>query len=76
MRAIRWIQLLEPLGYKPKVINALGSVMIAYLANLALPRIGEVVRAGTLSKYEKIPVSEVLERWLLIVFWTSCPYLL
>lgn len=59
MRAIRWIQLLEPLGYKPKVINALGSVMIAYLANLALPRIGEVVRAGTLSKYEKIPVSEV-----------------
>lgn len=59
MRAVRWQQLLGPLGYKPSMTNALGTVMVAYLSNLALPRIGEVVRAGSLSKYENIPVSKV-----------------
>jgi len=59
MRAIRWKQLLEPLGHRPGITNALGTVMVAYLANLALPRIGEGVRAGSLSRYEKIPVSQV-----------------
>ncbi len=59
LRALRWNQLLEPLGYKPKLLNSVGTIMVAYLANLALPRIGEVVRAGSLSRYEKIPVSAV-----------------
>ena len=59
LRAIRWKQLLAPLGYHPSTTNALGTVMVAYLSNLALPRIGEVVRAGSLSKYEDIPVSKV-----------------
>ena len=59
LRAVRWNQLLEPLGYKPKILNSLGCIMIAYLSNMALPRIGEVVRAGTLSRYENIPVSKV-----------------
>ncbi len=58
LRAFRWNQLLAPLNYKPSIINSLGTIMIAYLANLAFPRIGEVVRAGTLSKYENIPVSK------------------
>ena len=59
LRALRWNQLLEPLGFRPSMVNSLGTIMIAYLSNLALPRIGEVVRAGSLSRYESIPVSKV-----------------
>ena len=40
-RAIRWKMLLTPLGFKPKLSNAFHAVMIGYLANLALPRLGE-----------------------------------
>lgn len=59
LRAVRWNQILAPLGYYPRLTNSLGTIMIAYLANLALPRIGELVRAGSLSKYENIPASKV-----------------
>ena len=55
-RAARWNMLLKPLGYVPKFINSFFTVMLGYFANLALPRIGEVVRAGSLSNYEKIPL--------------------
>jgi len=54
-RAYRWRFLLEPLGYKPKLLNSFFAVFIAYLINLALPRAGEVARATTISKYENIP---------------------
>ena len=37
MRALRWRLLFEPMGYKPKVNTTFGAVMIAYLANLAVP---------------------------------------
>lgn len=59
LRAFRWNQLLNPLGFKPKFINSLGTIMLGYFTNLAVPRIGEVVRAGTLAKYEKIPVEKI-----------------
>ena len=32
--------------------------MVGYLANFALPRLGEVSRCGVLTKYEKIPFTE------------------
>ena len=54
-RAYRWKFLLAPLGYKPRFINSVLSVMIAYIANLGIPRSGEILRATTLSSYEKIP---------------------
>jgi uncharacterized protein (TIRG00374 family) len=54
-RAIRWKILLEPLGHHPKSLNTFFAVMIGYLANFALPRLGEVSRCGVLTKYEKIP---------------------
>jgi len=31
------------------------AVLIAYIANLGIPRSGEVLRATTLSSYDKIP---------------------
>lgn len=54
-RAYRWSMLIEPTGYQPKLQNTFYAVCIAYLANLAVPRMGEVTRCGTLAKREKIP---------------------
>jgi len=54
-RAYRWKFLLEPMGYKPKLANNFMAVMAGYLANFGIPRSGEVLRAASLSSYEKIP---------------------
>lgn len=53
-RALRWNMMLEPLGVKPKMVNSLGAVMVAYLTNLTIPRSGEFTRATIISKYEDI----------------------
>ncbi len=57
-RAVRWRMLLKPMGYEPKLKTTFAAVMIGYFANLAFPRLGEVMRCGILNKYEKIPVSK------------------
>jgi glycosyltransferase 2 family protein len=57
-RTLRWKMLLEPMGYKPRIWNVFFSVFVGYLANLALPRLGEVSRCGVLTRYEKIPFNK------------------
>ena len=59
-RAIRWKMLLHPMGYHPKLSNAFFTTIVGYLANLALPRFGEVARAGSIAKYERIPVEKAI----------------
>lgn len=59
-RTARWHMLIRPLGYQPRFINGLGAIMIGYFANLGIPRIGEVARAGVLARYEKIEVEKVM----------------
>ncbi len=59
-RAIRWNMLLRPLGYSPKFINAFFTTMLGYFANLALPRMGEIVKVGAMAQYEKIPIEKVM----------------
>ena len=54
-RAYRWKYMLEPLGYQPKFYNSFMAVMIAYLANLGIPRSGEVLRGATMTTYEGVP---------------------
>lgn len=54
-RAIRWHYMLAPMGYKTKTINNFLSIMVAYLANLGIPRSGEILRASTITTYEKVP---------------------
>ena len=58
-RAYRWKFLLAPLGYRPNFWNSTFSVMIAYLANLGVPRSGEFLRATVLSNYEKLSFEKV-----------------
>ncbi len=59
-RAWRWNLLIEPLNYKPKLSHTFYAVMSGYLANLALPRLGEVVRCGSLTKTDKVPFDALL----------------
>lgn len=59
-RAIRWNMLLRSLGYQPRFINALLTTIVGYFANLGLPRMGEVVRAGLMARYEKIAIEKVM----------------
>ncbi|MEO0873365.1 MAG: flippase-like domain-containing protein, partial [Bacteroidota bacterium] len=59
-RAVRWNMLLRQLGFMPRLINGFLTIILGYFANLGLPRVGEVVRAGTMARYEKIPVEKVM----------------
>lgn len=54
-RAYRWRFLLEPMGYSIKFSNSYMALMAGYLANMGIPRSGEVLRGGTIATYEKIP---------------------
>ncbi len=59
-RAVRWNMLIAPLGHKPKISNTFWAVCAGYFANLAIPRLGEIYRCGTLGNAEKIPFNELL----------------
>jgi len=60
LRAIRWNTLMLPMGYKPRLTNTFFAVMIGYLANLAVPRLGEVLKCTILAKYEKVPAEKLV----------------
>ena len=59
-RARRWMLLINPLGFRPSLLNTFYSLMTGYLANLALPRVGEITRCVALGKKEKIPVDQLI----------------
>jgi len=60
IRAFRWKLLIEPLGYKPSTTNVVFAVFIGYLANQAVPRLGEVLKCTVLSRYEKVPADKLI----------------
>jgi uncharacterized protein (TIRG00374 family) len=58
-RAYRWNYPLESLGYRNRYINNFFGVMIGYVANIVLPRFGEVWRCVMVSRYEKAPFEKL-----------------
>jgi uncharacterized protein (TIRG00374 family) len=60
VRAIRWRLLIQPLEHAPAVHNTFFAVMIGYLVNQGVPRLGEVVKCTMLGRYEKIPVEKLI----------------
>jgi glycosyltransferase 2 family protein len=60
LRALRWRQLMEPMGYHPSKINTFLAVIIGYFVNLGAPRVGEVIKCTILARYEKIPAQKLL----------------
>ncbi len=57
-RTFKWLMLFHPMGYQPRFVNGFLANLVCYFANLGLPRMGEVARAGVLAKYEKIPLEK------------------
>ncbi len=58
-RTARWRIMIEPIGHKPRFINTFLAVMVGYIMNLVIPRMGEVSRCGVLTRYEKISFSKL-----------------
>jgi len=59
-RALRWKQLIEPMGYKPPVFDLLCGVLLGYLANQFIPRAGEIARCTVVGRQQKIPVEKLI----------------
>lgn len=59
-RAIRWKILMQPMGYNPSIFNTYFAVLVGYLANLAVPRLGEVLKCTFLARYEKVPADKLV----------------
>lgn len=60
VRALRWRQLIEPLGKRPKTSSSYIAVMIGYFSNYLIPRAGEMARCGVLKKTDGISFAELL----------------
>lgn len=60
LRALRWRLLISSLGYSPSRTNTFFAVMIGYLANQALPRLGEILKCTVLARYEKVPADKLI----------------
>ena len=73
-RAYRWKLLLEPLDYYPKIKNVFAVTMIGYLANAAIPRLGEILKCTMLGKYEKIPVQKLIGTIVIERIFDFCCY--
>jgi len=58
-RGMRWILLIDALGYKTSKTNSIASVSIGYFTNLFIPRAGEISRCTALNQTENIPVNKL-----------------
>jgi len=58
-RGLRWIVLIDALGYKASKSNSIASVSVGYFTNLFIPRAGEVSRCSSLYKSDNIPVDKL-----------------
>lgn len=59
-RALRWKQLIVPLGYTPSNLHLLCGLLVGYLANLMIPRAGEVLRCTSVAKATRIPTEKLI----------------
>lgn len=60
MRALRWNLMLKTTGQSLSAFNVLMAVLLGYLANTLVPRLGEVVRCSTLVRTDKVPFEKSL----------------
>ena len=83
-RAVRWRMLLAPIGFFPKLSSTIYAVFIGYLGNLAINRMGEVLRCGILKRYEKIPFAQsfgtviaerVIDTFVLLILFITSVYI-
>ena len=58
-RSMRWKLMMEPLNYNPALKNVFAVTMVGYLANSAIPRLGEVLKCSLLARYEKLKIEKL-----------------
>jgi len=58
-RGLRWIYLINALGYQASRKNSINSVAVGYLTNILIPRAGEISRCTSLQQVEKIPFDKL-----------------
>ena len=58
-RGIRWLILLEPMGYKASGFRSVCAVAFGYFSNTFVPRSGELVRCAALNSTDDIPVNKL-----------------
>ena len=58
-RGLRWILLIDALGYNSSKLNSIAAVSIGYFTNLFIPRAGEISRCTALNQAERIPVDKL-----------------
>lgn len=56
LRALRWRLLYRSIHYPVSATNSYHAVIIGYLANLAVPRLGELIRCSVIRKAENVPM--------------------
>jgi len=54
-RATRWKYALKPMGYNPSTLHSYNAIMVGYIANIIVPRMGEASRAGVLKTTDNVP---------------------
>lgn len=75
VRAMRWNLLINQMGYKTRTSTTFHALMVGYMANTGVPRLGEFMRCGVLSRREKISFNALFgtvisERLFDLVFLT------
>lgn len=60
IRAYRWNLLLVPLGCKVSLFKSFTALMVGYMSNLFIPRLGEIVRCSILRHSSHIPTDVLL----------------
>jgi uncharacterized protein (TIRG00374 family) len=59
-RSMRWKLLMDPLDFHPKLRNVFMVTMVGYLANAAIPRLGELLKCTFLARYEKLKLDKLV----------------
>jgi uncharacterized protein (TIRG00374 family) len=59
-RALRWKQLIAPMGYDPSPFYLVCGILIGYIGNQLIPRAGEVLRCTSISKNTKVPAEKLI----------------
>jgi len=60
IRAARWKLLIRSLGQSPSLMHTFYAIMVGYLFNLGLPRMGEFFRCWALKKTDNISIEKLL----------------
>lgn len=79
-RGLRWIVLIDALGYNSTKLNSVAAVSVGYFTNLFIPRAGEIARCTALNQTEKIPAEKLfgtilIERVIDVIFLFSLIFL-